>query len=180
MLIGHQAWRDAPRGARTLADLWPEEPRAVIVGLNPSPVSVEAGHYYQGPVGRRQMSRLRDAGLFGPVEDIRRADDVAFAQGIAFTDVVKTPSSRATGLSRAEIAAARGPLVEKLRARRVPLVVSVFSYAADALVGGKSVVGFQPETTDWGARVFRMPSPYAPLAEVGRVMGALAAHLAGR
>lgn len=37
----------------TLRDVLPESPRAVVVGLNPSPVSVAAGHYYQGQVGQR-------------------------------------------------------------------------------------------------------------------------------
>ena len=31
----------------TLADLMPASPRAVIVGVNPAPSSVAAGHYYQ-------------------------------------------------------------------------------------------------------------------------------------
>ena len=51
----------------TLAALWPEQPRAMIVGLNPAPASVEVGHYYQGRSGQRQLLRLADAGLFeGP------------------------------------------------------------------------------------------------------------------
>ena len=33
---------------QTLADLFRHGLRAVVVGINPSPVSVAAGHYYQG------------------------------------------------------------------------------------------------------------------------------------
>ena len=52
----HQAkveWMGTP--VLTLRDLWPEQPRAVIVGLNPSLRSVEVGHYYQGRLGQRQL-----------------------------------------------------------------------------------------------------------------------------
>ena len=35
----------------TLADLLRPGLNAVCVGINPSPVSVAAGHYYQGPPG---------------------------------------------------------------------------------------------------------------------------------
>ncbi|HEY6058938.1 MAG TPA: hypothetical protein VIV06_12970, partial [Candidatus Limnocylindrales bacterium] len=36
------------RPLETLADLPPVRGRLLFVGLNPSPVSVEAGHYHQG------------------------------------------------------------------------------------------------------------------------------------
>lgn len=35
----------------TLAELLQPGLRAVVVGLNPSQVSVDAGHYFQGPAG---------------------------------------------------------------------------------------------------------------------------------
>ena len=41
------------RPVETLADLPPERGRLLFVGLNPSPVSVAAGHYHQGRLGRR-------------------------------------------------------------------------------------------------------------------------------
>lgn len=40
----------------TLADLIPTEARVMCVGINPAPVSVTAGHYYQGNF-ERQGSR---------------------------------------------------------------------------------------------------------------------------
>ena len=36
------------RDVETLADLPPLRNRLLFIGLNPSPVSVEAGHYHQG------------------------------------------------------------------------------------------------------------------------------------
>ena len=41
------------RAVETLADLPPERGGLLFVGLNPSPVSVTAGHYHQGTLGKR-------------------------------------------------------------------------------------------------------------------------------
>ncbi len=53
----------------TLADLLRPGLRAVCVGINPSPVSVEAGHYYQGRLGQVFFARLREAGVL-PVRQL--------------------------------------------------------------------------------------------------------------
>jgi hypothetical protein len=42
----------------TLGDLLRPGLYAVVVGINPSPVSVAAGHYYQGQIGQRFFKRL--------------------------------------------------------------------------------------------------------------------------
>ena len=46
----------------TLADLPPLRNRLLFIGLNPSPVSVVAGHYHQGRLGRTFWRRLMLAG----------------------------------------------------------------------------------------------------------------------
>ncbi|MEO6207502.1 MAG: hypothetical protein ABIP77_06075, partial [Candidatus Limnocylindrales bacterium] len=46
----------------TLADLPPLRDGLLFIGLNPSPVSVEAGHYHQGRLGRTFWRRLMLAG----------------------------------------------------------------------------------------------------------------------
>jgi TDG/mug DNA glycosylase family protein len=47
----------------TLANLLRRGLDAVGVGINPSPVSVAPGHYYQGPVGQRFLARLVTPGV---------------------------------------------------------------------------------------------------------------------
>jgi TDG/mug DNA glycosylase family protein len=101
--VGHQAtvsWMGSSES--TLADLWPPHPRAVIVGLNPTPRSVAAGHYYQGRFGQRQLGRY--AGLFKRPAEGSHIDDEALAAGIGFTDIVKRPSRGERDVSAAEIA----------------------------------------------------------------------------
>lgn len=67
----------------TLEDLLSEDLRAVCVGINPSPTSVEAGHYYQGPLGQKHFARLRQAGLL-PAEIDGFEDDALLENGVGF------------------------------------------------------------------------------------------------
>jgi double-stranded uracil-DNA glycosylase len=65
-LVGFQAivrWRAVE--VLTLADVPPAEGGIVLIGINPAPVSVAAGHYYQGTLGKRLWSRLEAIELLG-------------------------------------------------------------------------------------------------------------------
>ncbi len=104
----------------------PANPRAVIVGLNPSPISVAAGHYFQGRVGQRELRRLASARLFDLPEGVRTFEDAALASRIGFTDIVKRPTVGEKDLVAGELEHGRGILREKLEALGVPLVVCVF------------------------------------------------------
>lgn len=146
--------------AETLADLLRPGLRAVVVGINPSPVSVAAGHYYQGQLGQRFYRRLHDAGVIdlsaGGFED-----DVAFATGIGFTDVVKRPTSRAAGLRAGELEHGRKLLETKLTALAVPKVLFTFKASAEALLGRLAGPGLQTGRRVADAEVFVMPGPMA-------------------
>ena len=50
-----EIWEDRP--VETLADIPPREGGVLVVGINPSSVSVAAVHYYQGTLGRPLGSR---------------------------------------------------------------------------------------------------------------------------
>jgi len=156
----------------TLRDVLPPNPRAVIVGLNPSPVSVAAGYYFQGRVGQRQLHRLASAGLFDLPEGVRTFEDAAAASGVGFTDIVKRPTVGEKDLVAGELEHGRGLLVEKLEALGVPLVVCVFRHPVEALLGRKAAggPGLQQARTDWGAQVFRMPGPFDAAAKADAVM----------
>lgn len=162
----------------TLADLWPDETRAMIVGLNPAPKSVEIRHYYQGASGRRQLLRLADAGLFQTPAQGTFFEQAALTAGVGFTDLVKRPTRGEGDLAPAELARGRASLMDALRAREVPLVVCVFRQPADAIMGAKSTVGFQATPTPWGGKLFRMPGPFEKADTVARHMAALRDHLA--
>lgn len=162
----------------TLADLWPEHPRAMVVGLNPAPKSVEAGHYYQGRAGQRQLMRLVDAGIIGAPNG-SHFEASALEAGIGFTDLVKRPTrSERDVTAAAELAHGKRELEAALAARGIPLVICVFRHPVDALLGRTEAPGVQSKRASWGATVFRMPGPYAPTAEADAVMDMLSPLLA--
>src|SRR5512137_361598 len=93
----------------TLADLPPEPGRLLFVGLNPSPVSVAAGHYHEGRLGRTFWRRLIAATLLPPETDLDTADDALVAAGHGITDLLKLPSPR-DDADDATLRAGVGPL----------------------------------------------------------------------
>lgn len=163
----------------TLADVWPETTTAMIVGLNPAPKSVAAGHYYQGAVGQRQLVRLADAGLFQRPDD-RYFEKEALAVGVGFTDLVKRPTAGEADVPRHELLHGRNTLIAELASSAVPLVVCVFRHPADAILDGKSVVGFQRRSTPWGGALFRMPGPFENAARSEVVMATLREYISAR
>lgn len=159
-------------GARveTLAELLRPCLRAVLIGLNPSPVSVAAGHYFQGPLGLRLWERLQRAGI---VRDLPPGgeDDEAFRQGIGFADVVRVPSGNADRLTPSTLRRAAPDLHERLLAAGVrppTKLVFVFAKAFDAAA---------PLLREDGYDVLRMPGPYAPVAEVAKELTTIAGEL---
>lgn len=170
----HEDWMGTE--VLTLADIWPEEPRAMIVGLNPAPSSVAAGHYYQGQVGQGQLRKLASAGLFRAPAG-RFFEDAAVAAGVGFTDIVKRPSRGEGDVGREEIRFGSAHLADRLRSRGVDLIVCVFRHPVKVLLGSEGVPGMQGKRTSWGARVFRMPGPFDKRENVARVMAELTAHL---
>jgi TDG/mug DNA glycosylase family protein len=159
---------------RALEELWPEEPRAMVVGLNPAPASVEVGHYYQGRSGRQRMGLLTDAGLFPAPEDDQFVDDVAFAAGVGFADLVRRPTAGEKDLSESEIKAGAERLRAELTQRNVPLVISVFRHPAAYLAGRKKAKpGFLDIHPVAGTKIFRLPGPYAAAEYRDEIMAEL-------
>lgn len=180
-LWGHQEWAEL-NGERTLTlrELWPDDPRAMIIGLNPAPVSVKAGRYYQGRFGQRQMHRLVQVGLFERTDGACFWDDAAFASGIGFADLVRRPTAGESMVSSSEIAAGTERITLELLRRKVPLVISVFRHPAMHLSGlsrGKAVPGFVDLSEVPGTKLFRMPGPTEAMAKVDRVMEQLKEYL---
>lgn len=142
-----------------LADLLRPGLRAVCIGINPSPVSIASGHYYQGQIGRRVWQRLQRTGMIEEAS-AGHEDDAAFLAGIGFTDIVKRPTARADVISAAELEHGRELLAEKLRRHRPALLIFTFKKTATALLGPFKGHGHRPEFEFEGAQIFVMPGPY--------------------
>ena len=151
----------------TLADLPPEPGRLLFVGLNPSPASVQAGHYHRGRLGQAFWRRLIEAEILPPAVDLTCADDALVASGHGITDLLKVPTPR-DAANESELRAGVGPLFRKVALWRPAAVVFVYKRAAEACAGRHI-----PES--WGlvdglalaARpCFLMPGPYASREQV--------------
>jgi TDG/mug DNA glycosylase family protein len=151
----------------TLADLPPRRDGLLFVGLNPSPVSVKAGHYHQGQLGRMFWRRLIRAGILPAGTDIAAADDALVAAGHGITDLLKRPSPRDVA-SDTELREGVGPLWQKIALWRPGAVVFIYKRAA-AITAGRAL------DEPWGQLVgvalagrpcFLMPGPYASTEQV--------------
>jgi len=151
----------------TLADLPPEPGRLLFVGLNPSPVSVAAGHYHQGRLGRQLWRRLVAAAILPPATDLDAADDALVAEGHGITDLLKLPTARDVA-DDATLRVGVGPLWQKVAVWRPAAVVFVYKRAAEACAGRRIPEPWgQVEGMALAARpCFLMPGPYAPRADV--------------
>lgn len=151
--------------AETLPDRPPREGGVLLVGINPAPVSVASGHYYQGRLGRRLWRRLERLGLLR--DAVPGAEDDAFvASGHGLTDLVERPTLSADLLSPAELHAGAERLREKIGQWRPGLVLFAFKAPAVAVLG-KASPGLCGEIE--GVPAFLLTSPYAPTAESRRV-----------
>lgn len=159
---GHRvttSWMDTE--VVTLADLLRPGLRAVVIGINPSPVSVAAGHYYQGTLGQRFFAALTQAGVLPSGGEGSFEDDRAFAAGLGFTDLVKRPTSRAASLPTAELEHGRALLEDRLGQLQVPRVIFAFKKSATMLLGPFGGFGvIERRLAD--AEVFVMSGPMAP------------------
>jgi TDG/mug DNA glycosylase family protein len=151
----------------TLADLPPLRDRLLFVGLNPSPVSVEAGHYFQGRLGQLFWRRLMTAAILPADTEIASADDTLVAEGHGLTDLFKVPTPRDEATD-ATLRSGVGPLWQKVAIWRPAAIVFVYKRAAE-------IVASRPLAEPWGKLdgvamsgrpCFLMPGPYAPQAEV--------------
>ena len=148
---------------KTLPDRPCQEGGILLIGINPSPVSVAAGHYYQGVLGRRLWSRLAWLGLL--VDATPGAEDAAFVRaGNGLTDLAKRPTARATGLTQAELAAGVGPLRARVRDWKPGLLLFAFRPPAEAVMGTRAIAP-GPCGTFESIPGFLLSGPYASVAD---------------
>jgi len=151
----------------TLADLPPLRDRLLFVGLNPSPISVAAGHYHQGRLGRSFWRRLMTAGVLPSTTPIETADDALMAAGHGITDLLKIPTARDEATDVA-LTAGVGPLWQKIAIWRPAAVVFIYKRGA-SISAGRALTeswGQLPGVALAGRPCFLMPGPYAPLEQV--------------
>jgi TDG/mug DNA glycosylase family protein len=112
----------------------------LLVGVNPAPPSVQAGHYYQGQLGQRTWSRLAKVGLLGEFE--KGKEDLSFtAKGHGLTDLVKRPTAGEKEVTREELRLGKVNLRSLITQWQPGLILCVFRKPAEALIGKKTQPG---------------------------------------
>ena len=136
----------------------------VLIGLNPSTRSVEAGHYFANP-RNRFWKAVSAANIVG--RPVGPGDDASMlADGVGFTDVVKRPTSQASGLTSADYRRDVPALREKLlrHAPRIACFHGLTAYRAYLRHGegiksaGNLELGRQ-DLVIGASRVFVLPNP---------------------
>ena len=132
--------------------------RAVFVGINPTPVSVQRRHYYQGRHGRTFWRRLQESGLAADLP-AGHEDERAYALGFGFADVVRRPTRRSDELSGQELREGVPKLVDRLLVlgEPRPLVVFLYKTAESMAAAALQEAGFP---------TFRLPGPCASREKV--------------
>jgi double-stranded uracil-DNA glycosylase len=150
----------------TLPEIAPQPGGVLLVGINPAEVSVAAGHYYQGRLGRRLWRRLEALGLL--TDPVPGREDEAFARsGHGLTDLVKRPTKSAADLRRDELDAGVDDLRRKVREWRPGLVLFAFATTARHVLGSATTPGPGPALD--GVATFLLSGPYAPTADARRI-----------
>ena len=151
-----------PHDFETLPDYLQPGLDIVLVGINPSPYSVAAGHYFANP-RNRFWAALNRSGLV-EAEVTPEQDSTLLQHGIGFTDVCKRPTPQASGLKAADFRQWCPVLKEKLLhyQPRIACFHGVTGYNAFLKYGEnsnqKAQLGLQPLTVG-DTRFFVVPNP---------------------
>ena len=134
----------------------------VFIGLNPSSISVREGHYFANP-RNRFWTALNSSGLV-PVQLSPALDKQLLDHGIGLTDLIKRPTSQASGLNVSDYRQGAPILKAKLLEYQPAIACfhGMMCYRAYLQYGEgakeKPDLGLQPQPIGQ-SRVFVVPNP---------------------
>jgi len=168
------------REYHTLKDILEKKLRIVFVGLNPSPKSVEAGHYHYGILGRRFWNTIIRGKIFKP-EAGRYYDELLLKQKIGITDIVKRPTRGLKYLTGKDFEEGRKRLFQKIIKYKPKILCSIYKTAFEKLFGTKftNIHGLQKDYQIGKTKVFIMASPFLPREVKDENIGKLRRLLGG-
>jgi double-stranded uracil-DNA glycosylase len=167
-----ESYRDA-----SVADLMPERPKLVFVGINPGLWTAATGTHFAHP-GNRFYPALAAAGIIPRVPDfangLTEADRrMFFDAGIGISNLVHRATARADELDRAELREGAARLAGDV-ARWGPRVIAIVGLTAyrQGFDRPKASAGLQDESIG-GAELWLVPNPsglnaHATIADLAR------------
>jgi TDG/mug DNA glycosylase family protein len=155
------------RTCETLADILAPGLVCIFVGLNPSIVSVEKGHYLAGTLGRQFWGMLHTFGILPRPANGHFPDETLLENGFGITDLAKCPSPRADALTREDFVAGRAILRDKIERFQPKIVCSVYRKSLEVLTGRRYTKRFGLLSDRIGETLlFASPFPYRPAEQV--------------
>ena len=173
----------------TLRDILPTSGpmKMLIIGKTPAPVSVAAGHYFQGRQGQAFWRMLKQYELLR-VPRGKFEDEVLLDHGYGITDIAKAPREFGNEPSDDEYREGFARIRDFARRLRPHILLFVYKRVLDETIrhghgpGPRSVYGFNKELDAlFGSRVFAFPMPGTPCTKetARRVMRELRSELDG-
>ncbi len=154
---------------KTLRDILPVTPglRVLFIGKSPDPVSVDAGHYFQGRQGKTFWSKLINYGILRPTTYYE--DDSLLKNRFGMTDIVKAPQPFGKEPSIDEYSGGVDRIIQLIKFHEPEVLVFVYKRVLDRIIElrfglqRKSSYGFNTELDAYfGSRVFVFPMPGTP------------------
>lgn len=168
--------------AAAVPDILAPDLAVVFCGVNPGATAAAAGHNFVSR-SNRFWPAIHLAGftpqLLAAQDELRLLD-----YGCGLTAAVGRPTRGVADLSRAELAAAAGPLQQKLEPY-APRTLAFLGKAAYAAIAGRSDLSWGPQAEPFaGAAVWLLPNPSGlnrafSLAQLVDAYGALHQTIAG-
>lgn len=151
----------------TLADILPTTPglKMLIVAKTPAPVSVKAGHYFQGRQGQLMWGQLATYGILRAPKG-GYEDDYLLAYGYGITDIVKLPRDFGREPSKDEYREGCQRILALITVHRPRVLLFVYKAVLDNILqigfgrNQKSQYGFDSALEPlFNCKVFALPLP---------------------
>lgn len=109
----------------SLEDIIEKRLDILFVGINPSFVSVEEGHYHRGILGKRFWSTIIRAKILKPAAGYY-PDEFMLDQKLGITDIVKRPGRRMESLIPEDFREGRKRLFDKIIEYKPKIVCAIY------------------------------------------------------
>lgn len=174
----------------TLADLLPKEGALDIlfIAKTPAPISVNAGHYFQGRHGKMFWNMLAKYGILN-VPSGKFEDDFLLGNNYGLTDIVKVPRGYGNEPSDDEYRQGLMRILNLIETYKPTVLVFVYKKVLDNItkmsfnLTSKSIYGFNHQLEEYfGSKVFVFPMPGTPCtrAESQEAMSELSVLLSSK
>lgn len=147
----------------SLSDILEKNLDIVFVGLNPSVVSVEMGHYHTDRLGRRFWNAAIESKLFVPEAGMYN-DELLLEQRMGITDIVKRPTRNLSFLTDEDFEEGRSLLLKKVLKLKPGILCSIYKTAFEKLLGTRftNIHGYQENYRLGKSLIFVLASPFLP------------------